>query len=490
MKAALVLATQLFDEHPAYSDPEIDLLVVIESVAAFRRRRYHAHKIVLLLSSMRHTVAELRYAGRDVVHHRLRDPEVSFSRALSKTIEERDITHLAWMRPTDDRVHRRLLSVAAARGVHTRTYPDALFLTPDRALDGWFAAHPARRMEDFYRWQRRRTGVLMHDGAPAGGRWNFDAENRHPLPRDKRTRALTIDIPPLPAPEPDEITREAIADAVAHFADHPGDPETFWLPVTSDAARLWLADFIERRLPSFGRYEDAMDAEEPFLFHSVISPLLNIGLITTAQVVAEVEASDAPIESREGFLRQVIGWREYMRGAFRAQPDLVHANHFGLTRTLEPWWYTGEGIPEDLPLPVRAVLERVHGYGYAHHIERLMVLGNWFLLQGYEPREVYEWFSAMFVDAYDWVMVPNVQGMSQYADGGRVATKPYIAGGVYLQRMGSWWPTAKDPQADAVTAAYWEFLDRHEPELADNPRLALPLAQMRRRRAERAAPRP
>jgi deoxyribodipyrimidine photolyase-related protein len=203
MKAALVLATQLFDEHPAYSDPEIDLLVVIESVAAFRRRRYHAHKIVLLLSSMRHTVAELRYAGRDVVHHRLRDPEVSFSRALSKTIEERDITHLAWMRPTDDRVHRRLLSVAAARGVRTRTYPDALFLTPDRALDGWFAAHPARRMEDFYRWQRRRTGVLMHDGAPAGGRWNFDAENRHPLPRDKRTRALTIDIPPLPAPEPD-----------------------------------------------------------------------------------------------------------------------------------------------------------------------------------------------------------------------------------------------------------------------------------------------
>jgi deoxyribodipyrimidine photolyase-related protein len=233
-----------------------------------------------------------------------------------------------------------------------------------------------------------------------------------------------------------------------------------------------------------------MDAEEPFLFHSVISPLLNIGLITTAQVVAEVEASDAPIESREGFLRQVIGWREYMRGAFRAQPDLVHANHFGLTRTLEPWWYTGEGIPEDLPLPVRAVLERVHGYGYAHHIERLMVLGNWFLLQGYEPREVYEWFSAMFVDAYDWVMVPNVQGMSQYADGGRVATKPYIAGGAYLQRMGSWWPTAKDPQADAVTAAYWEFLDRHEPELADNPRLALPLAQMRRRRAERTAPRP
>jgi len=168
--------------------------------------------------------------------------------------------------------------------------------------------------------------------------------------------------------------------------------------------------------------------------------------------------------------------------AFRAQPALENANYFHFTGTLEAWWYTAEGIPDDIPTPVRTVLERVHRYGYAHHIERLMVLGNWFLLQGYHPREAYEWFSAMFVDAYDWVMVPNVQGMSQFADGGRVATKPYIAGGAYLQRMGSWWPSAKAAQADALTDAYWQFLDRNEPQLSDNHRLAIPLAQMRKRR--------
>jgi deoxyribodipyrimidine photolyase-related protein len=164
-------------------------------------------------------------------------------------------------------------------------------------------------------------------------------------------------------------------------------------------------------------------------------------------------------------------------------PALKHANHFALTRQLEPWWYTGRGIPDDLPVPVRTVLERVHRWGYAHHIERLMVLGNWFLLQGYDPHEVYEWFSALFVDAYDWVMVPNVQGMSQYADGGRVATKPYISGGAYLQKMGSWWPSPAAARNSELTGAYWRFLEEHEDQLAGNPRLALPLAQLRQRRA-------
>ncbi len=360
-----------------------------------------------------------------------------------------------------------------------RIYPDELFLTPSSDLDEWFAAHPTARMEDFYRWQRRRTGILMDGDSPAGKRWNFDADNREPLPRDG------ITVPALPAADHDEITREVISDVAEHFAEAPGDPAAFWLPVTPDAARAWLEDFAAHRLALFGRYEDAMTADEPFLFHSVLSPLLNIGLLRVDEVIdAALAAREAvPLAALEGFVRQVIGWREYMRGAYRAMPQLAEANHFALTRRLEPWWYTGRGIPDDLPVPVRTVLDRVHRWGYAHHIERLMVLGNWFLLQGYDPREVYDWFSAMFVDAYEWVMVPNVKGMSQYADGGRVATKPYISGGAYLQKMGSWWPSAAAARDSAFTTAYWKFLDEHEDQLAGNPRLAMPLAQMRKRRA-------
>ncbi|MGZ8805179.1 MAG: cryptochrome/photolyase family protein, partial [Microbacterium sp.] len=303
--------------------------------------------------------------------------------------------------------------------------------------------------------------------------------NREPLPR------AGIDVPALPAPGHDGITRATIAEVVERFADAPGNASEFWLPVTHDGARAWLEDFTAHRLPLFGRYEDAMAADEPFLFHSVRCPLLNIGLLEVDEVVQSALAARdrVPLASLEGFVRQLIGWREYMRGAYRAMPDLVDANHFALRRRLEPWWYSGRGIPDDLPVPVRTVLERVHQWGYAHHIERLMVLGNWFLLQGYHPHDVYDWFSALFVDAYEWVMVPNVQGMSQYADGGRVATKPYISGGAYLQKMGSWWASPAEARDSVFTSAYWDFLDAHEDQLAGNPRLALPLAQMRKRRS-------
>lgn len=478
MKAALVLATQQFPSHPAFDDPEIDVILFVESAAAFRRRPYHAHKIVLLLSAMRHTADALERTGRRVEKVAL-DADLSFLDGLSLLVRTHDIDGLAWMSATDRGIDRRLLAFCRDRGLRTRTYPDELFLTPARDLDEWFAAHPLSRMEDFYRWQRRRTGVLMDGDTPAGRRWNFDADNREPLPRGG------TEVPSLPPPEHDAITRTAVADTARYFPGAPGDPAEFWLPVTPDDARAWLDDFAEHRLVSFGRYEDAMAADEPFLFHSVVSPLLNIGLLSVEDVVdaALSRRASVPLASLEGFIRQVIGWREYMRGAYRAMPHLADANHFALTRPLEPWWYTGRGIPRDLPVPVRTVLERVHRWGYAHHIERLMVLGNWFLLQGYNPREVYDWFSALFVDAYEWVMVPNVQGMSQYADGGRVATKPYISGGAYLHKMGSWFPSAAAARESDYTTAYWDFLDAHEDQLADNPRLALPLAQMRKRRA-------
>jgi deoxyribodipyrimidine photolyase-related protein len=381
------------------------------------------------------------------------------------------------MSATDRGVDRRLAALCARLGVRTRTYPDALFLTPAAELDGWFAEHPAPRMEDFYRWQRRRTGILMDRGRPAGRRWNFDADNRHALPRGG------VEVPPLPVAERDELTTATLAEVAERFADHPGDAAEFWLPVTPAAARAWLDAFVADRLGSFGRYEDAMARDEPFLFHSVLSSSLNIGLLTPEDVVEAATAHpDAPLASVEGFVRQVIGWREYMRGVYRAHPELAEANVLGLTRRLEKYWYTGARLPRDLPEPVRVVLERVHRRGYAHHIERLMVLGNWFLLRGYAPREVTRWFSALFVDAYEWVMVPNVMGMSQWADGGLVATKPYVSGGAYLQKMGRWWDSDAAARASAFTDAYWQFLDQNEDALAGSPRMSVALAQMRARR--------
>jgi deoxyribodipyrimidine photolyase-related protein len=276
-----------------------------------------------------------------------------------------------------------------------------------------------------------------------------------------------------------------IAEVAARFPDHPGDAAGFWLPVTPAGAREWLDSFVRDRLPLFGRYEDAMAPGEAFLFHSVLSPLINIGLLAVDEVVEAALAGDGvPLSSLEGFLRQIVGWREYMRGMYRAHPELEQVNALQLTRPLEDWWYTGRDVPDDLPVPIRTVLARVHERGWAHHIERLMVLGNWFLLSGYAPREVNRWFLSLFVDAYDWVMVPNIMGMSQYADGGLVGTKPYVSGGAYLQRMGSWWPSQQEAKESAYTDRYWRFLDEHEDLLADNPRLFRPLAQMRARREQ------
>ncbi|MFJ4038080.1 cryptochrome/photolyase family protein [Microbacterium sp. NPDC090007] len=475
MRAALILATQQFADHPAYGDDGIEEFFFIESAPRFAKLPYHRHKIVLLVSAMRHTAARLEAEGRTVRRITL-DDDLTFRAGLEKLLTAHRVTELTWMSDPNRPVDERIARICAAHDVETDVLSDGLFLTPEEDVDEWFADHPTPLMEDFYHWQRRRTGILMDGGKPAGRRWNFDADNRKALPKKG------VEIPPLPQPEHDEITRTVIDEVDARYPEHPGAAADFWLPVTPDDARDWLAVFVAERLHDFGRYEDAMKADEPFLFHAIISPMLNIGLLTVEEVVAAATRTDAPLASVEGFIRQVIGWREYMRGMYRAHPKLEHVNALHLEKRIQKYWFSGERMPADLPIPVRTVLERVHRWGYAHHIERLMVLGNWFLLQGYAPRQVNDWFLALFVDAYDWVMVPNVMGMSQFADGGFVATKPYVSGGAYLQKMGSWWPSAQDAKDSVFTEAYWEFLERHEDVLAGNHRLSLALAQMRKRR--------
>lgn len=480
MRVLLVLATQAFDHHPALDDG-VDAVVVVESEARYRALPYHRHKITLLLAASRHVVARLRAEGRRVEHVRLGEA-ATFAAGLDGALDRLGATELVWMSATDRGVDDRLEALARRRGIATRRVPDALFLLGAEESDAWFAAHPKPLLEDFIRQRRRDTGILLTgDGSPIGGRWNYDHDNRKPLP------AGGVTVPPLPDPPRDDVLDDVIAEVDERFADHPGRAADFWLPVTPDGARAWLADFVEHRLADFGDYEDAMHPDEGVLFHSVMSPLLNIGLITVEEVlgaVLDARREGAPLAAVEGYVRQVLGWREYLRGVERAHPELHRVNGFGFTRELEPWWYTGVDVPDELPFPVRRVLERVLATGYAHHIERLMVLGNWFLQQEYDPRAVTRWFTAMFVDAYPWVMAPNVAGMSQYADGGLVATKPYLAGGAYLQRMGRWFPSMKAARESAFTSGYWRFLQRQHDALVGNPRLGPALAQARARPPE------
>ena len=471
----VILGNQLIPDHPALRKHPGARIVMIEADDVCRQHRYHQHKLLLVLAAMRNYAAASR---RQVTYVEYRPGSV-FRTELGHQLDKYDATRLIWMQTSDRGPNAALEAIAVQHGCEPVTLENRQFLTTPEQFDGWLGDKSAPLMENFYRWQRKRLDVLMDGSSPEGGRWNYDDENRHALPRQRPA------IPPLPGVRATHHVTEVAALVDAHFADHPGRTDNFWLPTTRAQALRWLDAFIDERLEPFGRYEDAMAADEPFLFHSVLSPLINLGLLLPDECVeAAVEAyhrGDAPLSSVEGFVRQIIGWREFMYGLYWCRPEAFDANFFGFRKPLEDWWFTNRDVPQDLPLPLRVCLDRVHEYGYSHHIERLMVFGNWFLTSGYQPRAVYEWFMSMYVDAYEWVMVPNVLGMSQYADGGMLATKPYIAGGNYLQKMGHWFGSAKEAKDSEFTSRYWQFLAANDDKLAGNHRLALVLKQARAR---------
>lgn len=471
----VILGNQLVPDHPALRRHPAATVVMIEADDICRFHCYHKHKLMLVLAGMRHYAASLSREV-DYVEH---SPGSRFRTMLADRLQQHGATRLIWMATSDHGPNRSLQQLAQEHDCETVTYPNRQFVTTPEDFKSWMGDAKSPLMENFYRWQRRRLGILMDGTEPEGGRWNFDHDNRHPLPADRPR------IPSLPGVRATRHTK-AVAQLVdREFADHPGRTDNFWLPTTRAHALRWLDRFIDDRLELFGRYEDAMAADEPFLFHSVLSPLLNLGLLTPDECVeAAVEAyhsRDLPLATIEGFVRQIIGWREFMYGLYHWRPGDFDANFFGFRKELEPWWFTGEGIPDDLPEPVRVCLDRVHEWGYSHHIERLMVFGNWFLISGYDPRSVYEWFMSLYVDAYEWVMVPNVLGMSQYADGGMLATKPYVSGGNYLQKMGHWFDSAAAAKDSEFTRRYWQFLAENDDKLAGNHRLGLVLKQARAR---------
>ena len=458
-------------------------LVLIESRAVFRRRRFHRAKAHLLLSAMRHRAAELgdrvRHVQADTYREGLRTAGVR-GRATVCHPTSRAALGLVESLPR--------LDVLPARGF---LLPEGEFAAWAGDPDGRPERRPVPRMEDFYRWMRRRGGLLMSDGEPAGGRWNHDHDNREPPPRG----ATTLGVPaPWTATE-DDIDEEVRRDLDAwersgevSFVGRDG-PRLF--PATRTEALDALERFLDQRLPAFGRYEDAVLADDPWMSHSLLSVPLNLGLLHPAECLAGAEeryaAGLAPIAAVEGFVRQIAGWREYVWQLYwHFGEGYRHRNALNHRRAL-PRWFTELDADAVTARCLSTALAQVRDHGWIHHIPRLMILGSRALQSGWHPERVTDWFHRCFVDGYDWVMLPNVVGMSQYADGGLMTTKPYTTGGAYLHRMSDLCgPCAYRPQqrvgerACPYTAGYWAFLHRHRDRLARNPRMAQPVAGLDR----------
>ncbi|MCY1674159.1 cryptochrome/photolyase family protein [Pseudarthrobacter sp. SL88] len=484
----LVLPHQLFGQQlelPA----DGTAFVLIEHDLMFRQYAFHSHKLVLHRASMARFARRLRSHGHEVAVLASHPSHTSRSQ-LGQLIRSSRPRQVTWFDVVDDWLEQDLFAGLADGGYRMQA-GDVLetpnFLTDRRRIDEWFAGNPAR-MHDFYVWQRRRLNVLVDGGGPVGGKWSFDAENRKKLPPGYVPAAVSrfnsginagqtmFDLDALMkdgggADTTPEIGSSDVEAAVAwvaeEFPDAPGDPASFAWPTDAAEARRHLHEFVRDRLAGFGAYEDAISTAHPFINHGLLTPALNIGLLDPREVLDAIldgAGQNPPLASLEGFVRQLIGWREYMRATYRLRGRqmrsanlLNHGNGLGAG-----WWDATTGLA-----PVDMVISRVLATGYSHHIERLMILGNAMSLLRIRPNDVYEWFMAMYVDAYDWVMVPNVYAMSQFASGAGITTKPYISGSNYLRKMSDLPPGEWIPDWDAL---YWTFIDDHRPVIERNPR--------------------
>jgi deoxyribodipyrimidine photolyase-related protein len=445
-------------------------VLLVESEAKQRSKRWHARRLHLVTSAMAHFAADLREEGFEVDHRRA----PTLAAGVGAHRADHGVDRVVTMSPMswDGRDLLERLGV--------EVHPNEQFLCSYEAFGEWAGDLRSLRMEDFYRWQRTRLDVLMDGDQPAGGRWNFDHENREPPPRDGRSW------PEVTRFGLDELDRDVLARLPA--TTWGAAPDGTW-PVTRQQALTRLEEFITAGLPRFGPHEDAMLAAEWKLAHSTLSSSMNLGLLHPSEVVEAAEDAfwrgDVPIASAEGFIRQVLGWREYVWGVYWLwMPGYREENRLDAGRPVPPA-FTGEAGTDMACLA--GAIGHVHDHGYAHHIERLMVLGNLALTAGVDPAAMTRWMWASFVDGAEWVMLPNVVGMALHADGGRMATKPYASGGAYINRMSDYCGRCPfDPKkrtgddACPYTTLYWDFLARHQGTFAGNNRLARPLAALRR----------
>ncbi len=459
------------------ADPARDVILLAEVIDECTYVRHHVKKIAFLFSAMRHFAETMRNEGFRVDYRRLDDPDNagSLRGELQAAVARHQPARVVATEPGEWRLRRDMDGWEETIGVPVEIREDDRFVASHADFARWAKGRKSLRMEYFYRDMRKKTGLLMEaSGEPVGGRWNFDAENRATLPKEV--------VPPDPLrSEPDTITRGVLDLVKSRFGDHFGDVEPFWFAVTSDGAEAAFEHFVAHALPSFGDYQDAMKEGEATLFHAVIGLYLNAGLLDPLRVCRRVDAEYAagrvPLNGAEGFIRQIIGWREYVRGIYWLKmPDYAETNFFATHRPLPDFYWTAETDMNCL----RQCIGQTKAEAYAHHIQRLMVTGTFALIAGIEPKEVCEWYLCVYADAYEWVELPNTHGMALFADGGLLASKPYAASGKYINRMSNYCRNCRyDVNASTGKTAcpfnylYWDFLARNREKLAGNPRVAM-----------------
>ena len=472
-------------------DPATDVVAMAEVHDEATYVRHHKQKIAFVFSAMRHFAEELREEGIEVDYRKLDDGGTitSFTDALTAAVERHRPTRIVVTEPGEWRLRDEMRRWRETFDVPVIIREDDRFICSHKRFRAHAEGRKSLVMEYFYRDMRREHGFLMVGDRPEGGQWNYDHDNREALPDE-------LIVPEREHFPPDETTKECIDLVAARFGNHFGSLESFDWPVTREAALASLDDFIERFLPRFGTYQDAMKEGEPTMFHGLVSPMINVGLLTPMEVCRRAEAAyhegHAPLNAVEGFIRQIIGWREYVRGIYWwAGPGYKDSNVLDSKRPLPDFYWTGETDMNCL----RVAIREIEANAYGHHIQRLMITGNFALIAGVEPAQIEEWYLSVYTDAYEWVELPNVHGMVMYADGGYLASKPYAASGAYINRMSDYcrgcrYKVSKKagPDACPFNYLYWNFMIENIEHLQSNHRMRMPyntLARMTdKRRAE------
>ncbi len=456
----IILGNQLF--YPFKSLLKSRPIVMVEHPELCRYFKFHKIKLAFFFSAMRHYKDDLENAGYKVHYHQYNGAEKrSYFEILSDYCP--NMTSLHCFDIIDHRFANKVTAFCASKNITLVMQSSPMFLNTKDEFANYMNSVKKPFMKTFYEQSRKKMNILVdHDKKPVGGKWSFDADNRKKCPK-------TVTIPERTLAKKTPISEKVIEFVNQEFNDHPGDANDLWLPVTRNGALKWWDNFKSVYFENFGDYEDAIDDRDPFLFHSTISPLLNIGLLTPSEIIADcVKLQDKiPMNSLEGFIRQVMGWREFIRGIYdHFDDDQQSLNYWELKRHLNHHWYTGKTGH----LPLDDAIQTTLKYGYNHHIHRLMILGSTMLCCDVHPQEAYRWFMEMYVDGADWVMGPNVFGMSQFSDGGIFATKPYICGSNYIRKMSHY---GKGDWCDIADGLYWRFIDQHQTFFLKNPRMSM-----------------
>ncbi len=463
MKLFIILGNQLFN--PKYlSNYKDHTFFMAEDYGLCTFEKHHKLKILLFLSSMRSFKDELKSKNFNLIYKDVnKDFKLPYEKKLEKTIKEKKIREITFFEIEDKFFEKRIMNLGKKNSLKINQVRSPMFLMERQEFKDYLSKNKRPFMANFYKIVRTKMNLLMSkNGTPKGNKWSFDEENRKKLPN-------TIKVPVISKVKETKETITLKKFINSNFKDHPGNTDSFWFPTTRKDASKWLDDFLKERIKLFGDYEDAVTDKSNTVFHSALSPLINIGLIAPEEIIEKLRKIEnkVPMNSLEGYIRQIIGWREFMRGIYQNYDQrLDNTNFFNHKRKMKKSWYDGNtGLD-----PLDHAINNAKNYGWSHHIERLMILANIMNLCEINPKQVYKWFMEMFVDSSDWVMSPNVYGMGLFSDGGIFATKPYICGSSYFLKMMHF---KKGPWCDVMDGLYWKFIDRHKKFFLKNPRLAM-----------------